>query len=113
MTIPTALNALAMELQIPVLALSQLSHAVEHRAVVRPVLSDLRGSGSVEQVADGVFFICHGEYYYHKTDRQGIAELIVGKQRNGPLGTVKVHFHSALMRFQNFAAEFYGQSAAD
>jgi len=111
--ITTALKALAMELQIPVLALSQLSRAVEQRPNHRPMLSDLRESGSVEQDADVVFFIYRDEYYNPHTDQQGIAELIVGKQRNGPLGTVKVQFHSAFVRFQNLAAEFYGQSAAD
>ena len=111
--ITTALKALAMELQIPVLALSQLSRAVEQRPNHRPMLSDLRESGSVEQDADVVFFIYRDEYYNSKTDQQGIAELIVGKQRNGPLDTVKVQFHAAFVRFQNLAAEFYGSAAAD
>ena len=111
--ITTALKALAMELNIPVLALSQLSRAVEQRPNHRPMLSDLRESGSVEQDADVVFFIYRDEYYNPNTDQQGIAEIIVGKQRNGPLGTVKVQFHSAFVRFQNLAAEFYSGAAAD
>ena len=106
--ITTALKSLAMELDIPVLALSQLSRAVEQRPNHRPMLSDLRESGSVEQDADVVLFIYRDEYYNPQTDQQGIAEIIVGKNRNGPLGTVKTQFHGSFVRFNDLAAQFYG-----
>jgi replicative DNA helicase len=102
--ITAALKSLAMELNIPVLALSQLSRDVEKRPNHRPMLSDLRDSGSLEQDADVVLFIYRDEYYNKETDQQGIAEIIVGKQRNGPVGTVKVSFHSSFTRFASLAS---------
>ncbi|MFC4454758.1 replicative DNA helicase [Deinococcus sonorensis] len=104
--ISNALKALAMELQLPVLALSQLSRAVEQRPNRRPMLSDLRESGAVEQDADVVLFIYRDEYYNASTDQPGVAELIVGKQRNGPLGECQVQFQSHFIRFQTLAAEY-------
>ena len=98
------LKKLAMELQVPVLVLSQLSRAVEQRPNHRPMLSDLRESGAVEQDADVVMFIYRDEYYNPQTDQQGIAEIIIGKQRNGPVGTVKLSYNSEFVRFASLSS---------
>ncbi|PLS67716.1 MAG: replicative DNA helicase [Cyanobacteria bacterium M5B4] len=97
------LKLLARELNIPVLALSQLSRAVESRAGNIPQLSDLRDSGSLEQDADVVLFIYRDELYHRDSDRKGIAELYIAKHRNGPTGMVPVHFHAPTTRFANLA----------
>ncbi|UQN05494.1 replicative DNA helicase [Deinococcus sp. QL22] len=97
------LKKLAMELSIPVVVLSQLSRAVELRPNHRPVLSDLRESGAVEQDADTVMFIYRDEYYNPNTDQQGVAEIIVGKQRNGPVGTCRLAYNSEFVRFANLS----------
>jgi replicative DNA helicase len=95
------LKLLARELDVPVLALSQLSRAVEQRHDKRPILSDLRESGSIEQDSDLVFFIYRDEYYNpEETDQQGLAEVHLSKHRNGPTGHVKLSF---LKRFAKFA----------
>lgn len=99
-----ALKILARELKIPVLVLSQLSRAPELRSDHRPILSDLRESGALEQDADVVLFLYRDEYYHpNRDDNAGLAELIIGKQRNGPIGTVKLTFLREFTRFENIA----------
>lgn len=99
------LKALARELNVPVLAAAQLSRAVEQRADKRPVLSDLRESGSLEQDADIVMFIYRPDQYEKDTAKQNIAEIIVAKHRNGPVGSVELIFRSALAKFENAATK--------
>ena len=103
--ISRALKVLARDLDVPIVALSQLSRAVEQRHDKRPILSDLRESGSLEQDADLVFFIYRDEYYNDDSEREGIAELTLSKHRNGGLGTVELTFQKEYPRFMSYVGD--------
>src|SRR5204862_5970084 len=98
------LKVLARDLDVPILAMSQLSRAVEQRHDKRPILSDLRESGSIEQDADLVMFVYRDEYYNEETDQQGLAEIILAKHRTGPTGTQKLSFLKRYAKFADLAA---------
>jgi replicative DNA helicase len=102
--ISRSLKALARELNVPLIAISQLSRAVEQRSDHRPQLSDLRESGAIEQDADLVLLLLREEYYNPTDENKGLAEIIIAKQRNGPVGTLNLTFISEYMRFENISA---------
>ena len=104
--ISRSLKAMAKDLEVPVVALAQLSRSVEQRDKKRPIMSDLRESGSLEQDADIVMFIFREEYYKPDTEKKGIAEIIVAKQRNGPTGSVDLAFLKEYTRFMNLARDY-------
>lgn len=103
--ISRSLKALARELNVPLIAISQLSRAVEQRSDRRPQLSDLRESGAIEQDADVVVLLLREEYYNETEENKGIAEVNIAKQRNGPVGTIRLAFISEYARFENLAKE--------
>ena len=103
--ISRSLKAIAREMEVPVVALSQLSRAVEQRPDHRPVLSDLRESGAIEQDADVVMFLYRDDYYHPDSEKAGIAEVLIRKQRNGPIGNVELSWVAGYTKFASLERE--------